>query len=169
MLTEDNPAEIRSGDYLLSNNAWGAGPLAGWNQNIGLISNKNGVLSAIWNWDWLSSGNNVKAYVEIIYGQKPGSKISTVAFLPKKVNEINAVMVDYDVVSIHNGSGNTSFDLWLTETKYPIIFAVPPITHEIMIWLETYGDMRPAGSLVERAIIGGVPYNIFVGEKVGLG
>ena len=169
ILTEDNPAEIRNGDYLLSNNAWGKGFMAGWNQNIGLISNKNGVLSALWNWDWLSSGDGVKAYAEVIAGQKPGSRTSTLTLLPKKVNEIKAALVSYDIVSLHNGSGNTSFDLWLTDTKYPTTFAVPPITHEIMIWLETYGEMQPAGSLFEHALIGGVHYNIFVEEKMGLG
>lgn len=168
-VTSDNPSQIRSGSYLLENNAWGAGSLVGWNQNIGLIKNNNGAVTALWNWDWLNSGNNVKAYAEVIYGQKPGSLTSTVALLPKKLKEINVAMAHYDVVSIHTGSGNTAFDLWLADTKNPTTFAVPPITHEIMLWLETYGDMRPAGSLFEHAHIDGVPYNIFVGEKIGLG
>ncbi len=160
---------IRSGVYLLENNVWGKGSLTGWNQNISVTSNKNGVLEALWTWDWLSSGNNVKTYAEVIYGQKPGSQISTVISLPKKVKEIAVAMANYDVISMHKGTGNTAFDLWLTDTKNPTIFGVPPITHEIMIWLEIYGDMHPAGSLFERAYIGGVAYNIFVAKNVGQG
>lgn len=117
----------------------------------------------------MNSGDNVKGFAEVIYGQKPGSQLSTNLSLPEKISRINVAAVNYDISSDHTGKGNTTFDIWLTNKKNPTVFGVPPITHEIMIWLESYGDMRPAGSFVEQANIDGMAYNVFVAEHFGQG
>ena len=167
--TKADSTLIRSGNYQVENNTWGKGSLTGWHQRINVTSNRGGILAAHWSWDWLNSGSNVKSYAEVIYGQKPGSRSSTASSLPEKINRINVATVSYDISSDHIGSGNTAFDMWLTDTKNPAKFGVPPITHEIMIWLESYGDMHPAGSFVEQANIDGMNYNIFVAEHFGQG
>ena len=71
--------------------------------------------------------------------------------------------------SSHTGSGNTAFDIWLTNTADPTAFAAPPITHEVMIWLETYGGMRPDGTLVEQVVLDDALYSVYVADKVAHG
>ena len=161
-------ASINSASYRAENNTWGKGALRGWSQCIGLGTGAGGVLLGRWTWSWSNSAGNVTGYPEVIFGQKPG-KQSTSIVLPKKISSIRVATVAYDVASTHTGSGNTAFDIWLTNTPNPSAFAVPPITHEIMIWLETYGDMRPDGTLVEVATIDGSLYSVFVAENVGQG
>jgi hypothetical protein len=152
---------IDNGSYRAENNTWGKGRLRGWSQCIGLGNDARGALIGRWRWDWRNPESTVAAYPEVIFGQKPG-KTSTSPLLPRKLRDIRIATVSYDVSSTHTGSGNTAFDLWLTNTRTPTVFAKPPITHEVMIWLETYGDMRPDGTLVDQTTIDGTLYNIYV-------
>lgn len=48
-------------------------------------------------------------------------------------------------------------------------FAAPPITHELMIWLEAYGSMGPAGAVTETVTIGGADYDVHVADNFGRG
>jgi len=164
----DDQALINSGVFRAENNTWGKGTLTGWSQCIGLDVGADGTLMGRWTWNWPGSGDNVKAYPEIIFGQKPGS-VSTTADLPRKISSLNEVIIDYDVASTHTGSGNIAFDIWLTDIQNPSTWGVPPITQEIMIWLDYFGGMRPGGTRIEQATIDGIPYNIYVGENFGQG
>ncbi len=156
------------GEYRVENNTWGKGDLTGWTQCVGLGDAADGGVSARWTWDWPDSGGSVKAYPEIIFGRKPSSTTTT-ASLPAVINALQQVSVRYDLEIVHMGSGNTAFDLWLTDTPDPTSFSVPPITHEIMIWLERYGSMLPGGTLRERTTIGGTRYDVYVGDNFGGG
>lgn len=161
-------ALVTSGAYRAENNTWGKGTLSGWSQCIGHGIGTGGTLVGRWTWNWLKSGRNVKAYPEVIFGQKPGNQ-STSSALPKKISSIGVATVSYDVSSAHTGRGNVAFDIWLTNTQSPSTFAVPPITHEIMIWLEDYGGMQPGGTFIEQVTIEGSLYDVFVGENFGRG
>jgi hypothetical protein len=161
-------ALIDSGGFRAENNTWGKGALSGWSQCIGLGMGPGGALAGRWTWNWSNSRGNVTAYPEVIFGQKPG-KQSTSSALPKKLSSIRVATVSYDVSSTHTGSGNTAFDIWLTSTGNPSAFSAPPITHELMIWLESYGGMRPDGTLIEQIAIDGSLYNVFVAENIGHG
>jgi hypothetical protein len=116
----------------------------------------------------LNAGSGVKAYPEVVYGQKPGSA-STAADLPQKIRDLTEVTVSYEVTSTHTGSGNIAFDIWLTDTPNPDTWGVPPISHEIMIWLDSYGVMSPGGIWLEEANIDGISYYVTVGENFGGG
>ncbi len=164
----DDWALLDLGEYQAQNNTWGKGTLSGWSQCIGIGNNDDGTLIARWTWDWLNSGGNVKAYPEIVFGQKPGSSTTT-ASLPAQINSIRSATVTYDVASTYTGSGNLAFDIWLTDTDNPSTWGVPPITHEIMIWLDYYGSMSPGGAWQGREMIDGATYSVYVGEKYGDG
>jgi hypothetical protein len=157
-------------EYRSENNTWGKGSLTGWSQciGIGIGSGPSSSVSARFTWNWLSSGGNVKAYPELIFGLKPGSD-STTASLPRQVNTLQALTVQYDVSSTHSGSGNTALDIWLTNTATPTGFSVPPITHEVMVWLESYGGMSPGGTFQESAAVDGVSYDVYTGDNFGAG
>jgi hypothetical protein len=161
-------ALINNGEYQAQNNTWGKGALSGWSQCIGLGNNADGTLIARWTWDWLNAGGNVKAYPEIVFGQKPGGP-TTSASLPERVNRIGSATVSYDYTSTYIGSGNTAFDIWLTDTSNPSTWGTPPITHEIMIWLDRYGSMSPGGAWKERVELDGSTYAVYVGENYGDG
>ena len=161
-------ALIDIGDYQAQNNTWGKGDLTGWSQCIGIGMGADGTLIGRWSWDWLNSGSNVKAYPEIIFGQKPGS-VTTSKVLPIKISDIGAATVSYDVSSTYSGSGNVAFDLWLTDTPNPSSWGVPPITHEIMIWLDRQGAMAPGGVYRERVSLDGVTYAVYVADNWGQG
>jgi len=161
-------ALIDIGDYQAQNNTWGKGELSGWSQCIGIETGADGTLVGRWTWDWLNSGSNVKAYPEIVFGQKPGSATTSEA-LPIKISDIGAATISYDVSSTYTGSGNVAFDLWLTDTPNPSTWGVPPITHEIMIWLDRQGGMQPGGAYSERVSLDGSTYVVYVADNWGQG
>lgn len=164
----DDWALIDVGEYQAQNNTWGKGTLAGWSQCIGLGNNAGGTLIARWTWDWLNAGGNVKAYPEIVYGQKPGGSTTSLS-LPEQLNRIETATIAYDVTSTYTGSGNAAFDIWLTDTDNPSTWGAPPITHEIMIWLDRYGSMAPGGAWKEKVTLDGAAYSVYVGENYGDG
>jgi hypothetical protein len=157
-----------NGVYRAENNTWGKGTLSGWTQCVGLGTGPDGTLVGRWTWDWLDAGGNVKAYPEIVFGQKPGSS-TTSPDLPKKINDVSELMITYDITATHTGSGNIAFDIWLTNTQNPAKWGVPPITHEIMVWLDKYGSMGPGGNWVETVEIDGTTYSVYQGDNWGDG
>ena len=161
-------ANLNEGSFRAENNTWGKGTLTDWTQCIGLRAAEDGTLTARWTWDWPIYGNNVKAYPEVIFGQKPGGP-STTPDLPKQVDSLSQLLITYDVTSTHTGSGNLAFDFWLTDTADPSTWGVPPINTEIMIWLESYGSMGPGGSWQEQTSIDGTNYSVYTGKNWGDG
>lgn len=161
-------AIFNNGAFQAQNNTWGKGSLKGWTQCIGMNANPDGSLAARWSWDWPKEGTGVKSYPEIVYGQKPGGP-STDPALPLRLNEVASARVDYSVDSSNKGKNNLAFDLWLTDTDNPTTFGVPPITHEVMIWVDGWDKMAPGGSWVEKVEIDGRPYMVFVANGWGDG
>lgn len=158
-----------AGAYLAENNSWGRQNMVGWSQCMGAATNAKGGLSARWTWDWKNEGDNVKAYPEVVFGHKPGFPKSSTPLLPRKLGALQQLVLEYDVVTEREGAGNLAIDMWLTSTPTPTAFAVPPITHEVMIWLEAYGPMYTGGQQVDKVRINGTLYRVYVGEKFGLG
>lgn len=158
-----------SGSYEVENNVWGKGALTDWSQCVGATNSTRRGLAARWTWDWKSQDNQVKAFPEVVFGHKPGTARSTTPLLPRKLGEMRRVIMDYDISTQRSGTGNLSVDIWLTDTPTPTTFAVPPITHEVMIWLETFGPMYAGGEQIDTVSIHGMPYRVYVGEKFGLG
>ena len=164
----DDGAFVDIGDYQTQNNTWGKGNLSGWFECIGAGMNADGTLVARWTWDWLNSGTNVKAYPEIIFGQKPGSA-TTSKVMPIKISDIGVATVSYDVASTSTGSGDVAFDIWLTDTPNPSSWGVPPITSEVMVWLDRQGAMAPGGAFRERVNLDGTSYAVYVADNWGQG
>jgi Glycosyl hydrolase family 12 len=164
----DDGALINSGEYRAENNTWGKGALTGWSQCIGIGVAPDGTLFGHWTWDWLNSGSNIKAYPEVIFGQKPGTTATSTA-LPIKIDDIGAATVSYDISSKNTGSGNAAFDLWLTDSPNPSTWGVPPITREIMIWIDRFGAMAPGGAFLGRASIDGPTYVVYYAKHWGDG
>lgn len=168
MVCEES-ATVGSGSYLVENNVWGKANLTDWSQCIGATNSAQRGLAARWTWDWKYQGDNVKAYPEVIFGHKPGYLSSTTTQLPRRLGEVRHIDMSYDISTQRSGTGNLSLDMWLTDSPSPTTFAVPPITHEVMIWLEIFGPMYAGGDQIDTVSINGIPYRVYVGEKFGLG
>ena len=157
------------GQYMTENNTWGSKGLVGWSQCMGGTLHPKGGISAQWTWDWLNEGDQVKAFPEVVFGHKPGYPKSTTTLLPRKLSSLQTLVVDYDVQTEREGAGNLAIDMWLTNAANPTAFVVPPITHEVMIWLEAFGPIYAGGQQVDKLRINGTLYRVYVGEKFGLG
>jgi hypothetical protein len=164
----ESAAVANVGEYQAIMDDWGKGSLTGWSQCIGAMIDANGALVGRWTWDWLNSGGNVKSFPAIVFGQLP-STTSTTLSLPAKINNIDTATVSYNVSSTHSGSGNLILHMWLTNTNNPTTWGVPPITHEIIIALEVYGEMQPAVPWRKQVRIDEISYDLFMGDDFGMG
>ena len=100
-----------SGSYEVENNVWGKGALTDWSQCVGATNSTRRGLAARWTWDWKSQDNQVKAFPEVVFGHKPGTARSTTPLLPRKLGEMRRVVMDYDISTQRNGTGNLSVDI----------------------------------------------------------
>jgi serralysin len=167
-MTCESAAVVNAGEYQAIMGDWGKGSMIGWSQCIGASIDANGALVGRWTWDWLNSGGNVKSFPAIVFGQIPSST-STTTSLPAKINNIDTATVSYNISSTHSGTGNLILHMWLTDTQNPTTWGVPPITHEIIIVLEVYGDMQPAVSSIKQVMIDEISYDLSVGDNFGMG
>ncbi len=130
------------GDYSYFNNVWNRQDTRDYEQCMmrrtvpGLV----GRVEYGWRWRWPARRGQVKAYPEVIYGHKPWHPASTTPELPRRIDAIAALEVDYEAYLTVEGTYNLSFDFWITSDDPP---SVSGITHEVMIWLDH--DFRPAG------------------------
>lgn len=163
----DEWALINRGDYQARNNTWNKGDITDWHQCIGLGYDNDGTLMARWEWDWPESPT-VVAFPCILFGHVPPVDATTES-IPIQLSKINSATVSYKIESEHTGRGNLAFDIWLMDTQSSSYWSAPPVTHEIMIWIDSYGDMNPAGSLVDQVTIDGIQYEVYVAEDFGFG
>ena len=148
--------QVQVGEYIVQNNVWGKGNITNYSQCVGGTSAGAGV-QAQFQWNWPTGVNsNVKAYPEIIYGQKPDFAASTTPNLPAIVSTSNLRASVAANVSV-SGKFNFAFDLWVSPTLPPTFSNV---THEIMIWLKSSG-MIPSSNLVDTVQIDGQVYDVY--------
>jgi len=165
-------AESKCGDweqfamdsFIVQNNVWNKKDLTNYRQCLfqGTLGSKT-VFG--WEWRWpdsrtVSGYDDVWAYPEIIFGWKPWSPESTTAQLPRRVKNIGACVVTYDIDMKKDGVGNLAFDLWLTRKAVP---AEDNISMELMIWLENTGQ-QPDGSYMGIVKIDGAEYDFYKGH-----
>ena len=164
---------LNAGIYWAENDTWGMGTTVGWTQCItAVITGINNVSNVApvtnWTWSWpVTSPNRVQAYPSSAFGYFPDGMTNTL--LPRQISGLTTASIDYNISSTHTGMGDTAFDIWLTNTATPTTFAAPPITNEVMIWLESFGNMSPGGTFLGQAVIDNVTYNVWNNPNQGLG
>ena len=130
------------GDYSYFNNVWNRQDTRDYEQCI-MRRTLPGLVERVeygWRWRWPTRRGQVKAYPELIYGHKPWHPRSTTPELPRRIDAIEALEVDYEAYLTVEGTYNLAFDFWITRDDPP---SVSGISHEVMIWLDH--DFRPAG------------------------
>lgn len=162
-------AGVRRGPYRVENNTWGKEDRTRWSQCVGLGIGTEDYAVARFTWDWLGAdGENVKSYPTIIYGQKPTAG-STTSLLPRQISSLSEVLVAFSGNAIHDGVGNVALDIWLTHSVGRADFSASSVKYEIMIWLASFGDMKPAGTYRETVEFDGVAYDVYQAERHGGG
>ncbi|HYO74443.1 MAG TPA: hypothetical protein VEU33_51045 [Archangium sp.] len=158
-------ALLAAGSYVVENNQWGRGSITDYSQcvaNGGIAA--DGSVSARWTWSWPASPGEVKGYPAIVFGQKPGYTATPDSNLPMRVNALTQVTSSWSTRSTYWGRGQLAFDLWLTRDAIPRnYFNDVPITHEIMVAVESYGGYgldNPAW-FVEEITLNGIRYKTY--------
>jgi len=131
-----------AGPYLVENNTWGSAGVRGpYRQCAGIGPvQQDGSVSARWTWQWPAGPSEIKAFPQLIYGQKPGLAPTPGTNLPMRTNDISVARSQWSTTSTFTGTGQLTFDLWLTKDAVKRdCFNCTPITHEIMIVFEPYG------------------------------
>lgn len=149
-------AEIMFDDYVVSNNVWNKGSITNYTQCI-FREEEDGQIQFGWEWNWPSSGWDVKSYPEIIFGHKPWSLSSTTPSLPLKISDVQSISITLESDLVTSGSCNLAFDIWITDTDEP---SEDVINKEIMIWL-TNNELMPAGEKIATVLINEINYDLF--------
>jgi hypothetical protein len=152
------------GPYTYANNQWGKGkvPSGQTYQQCLQTRTVNGRTQYGWTFNWPGHEPSVYAYPEIMFGWTPwGGGSSSHAGFPMKVDGMPPVTVDYDVESAIGGHYNLAGEVWLTRTGGAGAARPDDIATEIMFWLDYDGTMGPAGRVVARPTVAGVPYDLY--------
>jgi len=166
-------ATATSGPYVADNNVWGKASVTGpFSQCAGIGPlTADGSVSARWTWSWPSGSKDVKGYPELVYGQKPGHAPTSPTKLPMQVNAIRTATSTWATKSTYTGTGQLTFDLWLTrDAARHGCFNCTPITHEIMVVLESYGGYglsRNPAWFIEETTIDGQRYKVYKADNFG--
>ena len=117
------------GEYLLENNVWG-------DRSAHVCMFDNGHEFG-WFWDKQFPTKH-PIYPEVIYGWKPWRDHSTTENLPRRIAEIQSIVVEANYTTLAEGYSwhNVLIDVWITKSDHP---TPDGITDEIGIYLETHG------------------------------
>jgi hypothetical protein len=153
---------VSAGSFMAENNIWNPGGNTGYTQCVSVLES-GGKASVLLDWNWPVAPDAVHAYPEVIYGQKPWHDTTTAA-LPRVVDGVSTATLKGSYSKWHDAdaSGNLAIEMWLASANQrPAGSDHLPITHELMIWLDAYGGMQPAGSVVATVTIGGIMWDLY--------
>lgn len=114
----DQPfAEVRVGEWRLSNNTWGVGNLQNGTDYWQTIQYTPGTINGT-RFAWEQHENwqgNVRAFPQVIYGTKPWDK-GRMNDVTMRLDQMQNLDMTVDLrVERYSGTGNVALDLWLTD------------------------------------------------------
>lgn len=144
--------------YYLVNNIWNPEHVGKGKQCIEQPKGK----SFAWNWNWTTNPTFVPlSYPSVIFGNKPWDpQGSSTQLLPRQVSKIHQLKATHNYALTANGRYNVAYDFWLTEG---IQATKETIRVEIMVWIESSGNVQPYGTLKNET----PNYLFYVGEPEG--
>jgi hypothetical protein len=111
-------------------------------------------------WSWSGPPTSVKSFARGVLGRRPGGETAGTG-LPARLSAARSVKTGWRFEPPTSGSFGVGYDLLLHDTATPDESSPP--TDEVMIWLHRSGDVRPPGSKVETAMIGGTTWDRYRG------
>jgi len=151
------------GPYMIENNLWNKRDATRYSQCVSLTDAGKGAVTAVLDWSWTVKPDGIRAYPELIYGQKPWNASTTPA-LPRVIDSLQAVSVGTGFTQTRDAAanGNLAFDIWLTSSNQrPAGSDHLPIKVELMIWLDAFGGAVPAGAVIGSVDIGGTTWDVY--------
>ena len=151
-------AEITTGEYLLTNNVWGAQDYKDIKQ---CIATKDKGYE--WNWQWQGHDGNVLAYPSILYGHKPWNKHSTSPRLPVKVDDVKKLTVTFKAKQVGSGSHNLLLESWITSSAVP-----KPSTRTVELAIHLLQQNWPGmpGKKVDTVFIDNHQFDVYVEPSI---
>jgi hypothetical protein len=157
------------GRYRYENNVWGSNKAQGKFRQCLLKRVRDGKTEAGWTWDWPGFDPSVFAYPEVVVGWKPWSGGATTdPHFPLKVSGVQTLTLDYEVESEVTGSYDLAPEIWLTDASASIKPNPRSITTEVMFWMDNTEGARPAGEVIDSPTFGGIQYELWREEKIGV-
>ncbi len=144
--------------YYLVNNVWNDAQVGTGQQCINVPNGK----SFSWNWSWGSNPTYTPiSYPSVIFGNKPWDpQGSSTPLLPRQVSQVKQLNATHDYAVSSSGRYNVAYDLWLTEG---VQSSKATIRVEIMVWIESSGDVQPYGDFEEE----NDKYSLYIGQPEG--
>ena len=154
--------------YVVVNNIWNARAMfrAGWSQTINIDQQHGGSAIPSWNYDWLQESDggifDVKAYPEVVYGNKLGVHVSgskAETGLPEKVAELDEFRVEYSFTHEFDAEVNVALESFF-HSSCDIAGPCDDIDNrafEMMIWVQnptvrTPGQLALTGVMIDNKL-----------------
>lgn len=142
---------VRHEDLVFRNNVWNKQDIIDYEQCL-LVQDINGDPRVGWAWRWPREDGRVKGYPEVAYGWASN--------LPRIVNDLEELSIDYAIEVEAEGIYNVAFDAWIRKEPKPL--DDNPFV-ELMIWIGD-GGMVPAGEKIATLTTSGVTFDMFVDD-----
>jgi hypothetical protein len=169
----DDSAVIRDGNspYWIGSDVWGreTGDMTS-SLCIWMSCRSTDVIAWGTSWNWVGSGNTVKAFPSVVLGWKWGVRVPDTG-LPIALSQPHALPTGWRFAVTQTAEGpfrmNVTYDLWVHTIPNPDSsgMGTNQPTDEIMVWLYQVGGISPAGQVVAAAVpLGGTTWDVWEGQ-----
>lgn len=149
--------------FIVLNNIWNHRSMqrSDWSQTVNVAETAGGAFSASWTYDWLESADggifDVKAYPEVIYGNKLGTHVSAPSSetgLPAAVSN----MPRFDVSFAYSETGNAERNVAIESFFHDSCEITGPCdlvdnrAYEMMVWVANPSLRTPGSTRAETGV-----------------
>lgn len=156
---------IPSTENVLINNVWNAQHAGAYPYRQCLMERDvGGAAQYGWSWDWPSCDTSTSfAAPEIMFGRKPwDGGASTSLGLPRQIDAIAGLVVDFGVEVVADACYNLNTTLWLTQSDAAPADPDPQdVTTEVMVRFNDAGHIGGCCTLDGNVTLGGVAFQVW--------
>ncbi|MEZ5449446.1 MAG: hypothetical protein R3E89_10830 [Thiolinea sp.] len=154
-------ATFASGDIELNNNTWGR--QNEWHYQQCIYQNREQPQRMGWEWKWPQHKEGVKAYPSLMYGHKPWNRQSTTTALPRRLDQLQNIQVNFSTQMQYSGSVNLLLEAWLTDSAKP---QPADRTSEIAIHLMQHQWPGQGGDYHDSVVIDGHAFDVYINHHM---
>lgn len=160
-ITCQDEAFLQVGRFIAENNTWGRGDTNGeqYEQCMSVSQLDVDNFMVNWSWNWPFGGGNVKAYPEIIFGNKFGRVSSDDIQLPARVDQFSEYLITFSYMEESVvGERNIAFESWLHSSEK---ISGTNRKYEVMVWLDRSANFYSGGEYQGDVEIDGDLYELY--------
>ena len=159
--------------FAVLNNIWNAGTVKSddWQQTIAAEQTADNAIVASWTYDWLAQSKGVpyavKAYPEVIYGNKLGTLITgnrAQTGLPERIDKLDDFAIDYR----YRETGNAERNVAVESFFHSSCEITGPCHHEdnrayeMMVWVNNPKTWKPGDLALSAVEIDGLLWDVYI-------